>query len=342
MARRPERDGGGRPLIPRAHVTAWRAKAPWPTDAQVEQDLVLCRALVELFCSPVVAEAVAFRGGTALHKLFFDPPGRYSEDIELVQADAGAIGPTLDAVRATLDPWLGEPKRSRGQGRVAMLYRFETTSRPVQRMRLKVEISTREHFAVLGRGRRVFGVESPWFSGRSEGGCRRKRITDLSTGDVFENVRIWRVVFCDGKTASLMPAELWRGQFTVMSVVETGVHILRDGVAVAYDWCWDAGPDGSPVSLPTLARWRTLIRQRLISAAMADLGPQLGLSWSDRLSEATQLENLLDRLSPRVLLTFRARFARACLDQAKSDKRMHADADTPRIRATANRRVTVL
>ena len=25
-------------MIPRAHVTAWRVIAPWPTDAQVEQD----------------------------------------------------------------------------------------------------------------------------------------------------------------------------------------------------------------------------------------------------------------------------------------------------------------
>src|SRR6266851_6794368 len=125
---------------------------------------------------------------------------------------------------------------------------------------------------------------------RESASRRRKRITDLSTGDVFENVLIRRVVFCDGRTASLMPAELWRGQFTVTSVVETGVHILPDGVAAAYDWCWDAGPDGSPVSLPTLARWRTLIRQRLLCAALPALNPQLGWSSSDCLSEASRLE----------------------------------------------------
>jgi len=28
-------------LIPRAQVTAWRAMAPWPSDAQIEQDLIL-------------------------------------------------------------------------------------------------------------------------------------------------------------------------------------------------------------------------------------------------------------------------------------------------------------
>jgi len=100
-----------------------------------------------------------------LHKLFLKQPGRYSEDIDLVQTDQGAIGPVMDSIRATLDPWLGTPKRNQNQGRVTMLYRFETTSRPIQKMRLKVEINTREHFTVLGLSRHRFIVENPWFSG---------------------------------------------------------------------------------------------------------------------------------------------------------------------------------
>ena len=155
-------------MIPRAHVTAWRATAPWPTDAQVEQDLVLSRALVEMFSSADVAQTVAFRGGTALHKIFLRSPGRYSEDIDLVQVDAGAIGPAVDAIRAVLDPWLDEPGRKQGHGRVTLLYRFESTSRPVQQMRLKVEINTREHFSVLGHHRRAFAVDNPWFSGSAD------------------------------------------------------------------------------------------------------------------------------------------------------------------------------
>jgi predicted nucleotidyltransferase component of viral defense system len=154
-------------MIPRAHVTAWRASAPWPTDAQIEQDLVLSRALVEMFSKPAVVESVAFRGGSALHKLFLKKPGRYSEDIDLVQVDEGAIGPTIDSIRGTLDPWLGAPRRNQSQGRVTMLYRFETTSRPVQKMRLKVEINTREHFAAVGLHRHRFIVENPWFSGQA-------------------------------------------------------------------------------------------------------------------------------------------------------------------------------
>lgn len=152
-------------MIPRAHITAWRATAPWPVDAQIEQDLVLSRALVEMFSRDNIAEIVAFRGGSALHKLFLNLPGRYSEDIDLVQIAKGPIGPVIDSIRDTLDPWLGVPRRNQSQGRATMLYRFETTSKPVQNMRLKVEINTREHFSLLGLHHEVFVLENPWFSG---------------------------------------------------------------------------------------------------------------------------------------------------------------------------------
>ena len=55
---------------------------------QVEQDLIICRALCDLFNAPALAE-IAFRGGTAIHKLLFKQPLRYSEDIDLVQTQPG-------------------------------------------------------------------------------------------------------------------------------------------------------------------------------------------------------------------------------------------------------------
>lgn len=36
-------------MIPRANITAWRTVAPWPSNEQVEQDLVLSRALVAMY-----------------------------------------------------------------------------------------------------------------------------------------------------------------------------------------------------------------------------------------------------------------------------------------------------
>ncbi len=155
-------------MIPRAYITAWRATAPWAIDAQVEQDLVISRALVEIFSDPALAAAFAFRGGTALHKLFFQPAARYSEDIDLVQVTAEPIGPALNALRARLDPWLGAPQRRRGEGRVSLAYRFDAEGLPVTRLRLKVEINTREHFAVHGHLRKQVHVDNPWFSGAAD------------------------------------------------------------------------------------------------------------------------------------------------------------------------------
>ncbi len=152
-------------MIPRANITAWRAVAPWPTDAQVEQDLVICRALVELYSRPSIASAMVFRGGTALHKLLLPTPGRYSEDIDLVQVAAGPIGPALDAIREVLDPWLGEPSRKRTEEGATLVYRFASSGLPAQAMRLKVEINTREHGSVRARVHRELRVSNPWFSG---------------------------------------------------------------------------------------------------------------------------------------------------------------------------------
>jgi len=129
---------------------------------------VLSRALVEMFRRPTLAGGAALRGGTALHKLYFDPPARYSEDLDLVQRDAGPIGPLVDEIRLALDPWLGEPKWKVGQGRFTLTYRFETTFQPVVPMRVKVEVHTREHFAACGFRNSTFSVSNPWYSGSAE------------------------------------------------------------------------------------------------------------------------------------------------------------------------------
>jgi predicted nucleotidyltransferase component of viral defense system len=155
-------------VISRAHITAWRAVAPWSTDAQVEQDLILSRALVQIFSESTLSRHLAFRGGTALHKLFLNPPSRYSEDIDLVQVKPGPIGPTLNALRQVLDSWLGPPRRKQSEGRVTLIYRFDSEIAPITPLRLKVEINTREHFAVLGYVPKKFKVKSTWFNGAAE------------------------------------------------------------------------------------------------------------------------------------------------------------------------------
>ncbi|MEO1171850.1 MAG: nucleotidyl transferase AbiEii/AbiGii toxin family protein [Myxococcota bacterium] len=155
-------------MIPKNFINAWRAHAPWPKDAQVEQDLVISRALVEMFRHQDIADRLAFRGGTALYKLHLLPAARYSEDIDLVQIGSEAIGDTLDLVRSVLDPWLGTPKRKLNSGRVNLNYRFDSEDSPPVKMRLKIEINSREHFSELGHTKKSSRVDSRWFSGQAE------------------------------------------------------------------------------------------------------------------------------------------------------------------------------
>ncbi len=154
-------------MIPADFIAEWRAHVRWSTDEQVEQDLVLCRALATIFQDDELASTVALRGGTALHKLHLSPARRYSEDLDLVQLQPGPIGPTIDRLRGKLDDWLGEPKRERGEG-VRLIYRFESELPPVVRLRLKIDTNTREHFAVRGTIKRRVEVDSRWWRSHAD------------------------------------------------------------------------------------------------------------------------------------------------------------------------------
>jgi len=155
-------------VIPRDYITQWREQAPWGEDFQLEQDLVISRALVEIFSNPVLAEMLAFRGGTALYKLYLMPPARYSEDIDLVQIEPGPAGPMMDGLRNALDPWLGEARWKQSQARLTFGYRFQSEDVPSMRLRPTLEINTREHFALLGFKKHSFSVGSRWYSGQAD------------------------------------------------------------------------------------------------------------------------------------------------------------------------------
>lgn len=73
--------------------------------AEVPEDLIICKALVCIFCDEFLASQLAFRGGTALHKLYLQPQPRYSEDIDLVQIHPGPIKPILFRLGEVLE-WM--------------------------------------------------------------------------------------------------------------------------------------------------------------------------------------------------------------------------------------------
>jgi predicted nucleotidyltransferase component of viral defense system len=154
-------------MIPTMNIVAWGNVVPWSEQRQVEQDLIISRALVALFSDHELRQQLRFRGGTALNKLHFAAPLRYSEDIDLVRTGAGPIGPVLDRIRALLEPWLG--RAAFDQSPVAPKLRFRTDAEDgTAPIRLKVEINTREIEAYDPPLSIPFRVENPWFSGASE------------------------------------------------------------------------------------------------------------------------------------------------------------------------------
>lgn len=154
-------------MIPQAFILEWGQQVPWQSNEQVEQDLVICRALVALFSDDWLARRLAFRGGTALHKLYLQPQPRYSEDIDLVQITSEPFGQIADRIKERLS-FLGEPKRSLKAHNFTLQFRFESEFPPVVKLRLKVETNTREHFTVLGTKQLPFELRSSWFEGSCE------------------------------------------------------------------------------------------------------------------------------------------------------------------------------
>lgn len=154
-------------MINKAAILQWRTQAPWNTGEQVEQDLIISRALIAIFSDEFLANQLAFRGGTALHKLYLSPQSRYSEDIDLVQINAGPIKPILSRLGEILDFLPGKVVKQKRYNNT-MLFRMESEIPPVVPIRLKIEINCFEHFNELGLVKVPFSMENSWFSGNCE------------------------------------------------------------------------------------------------------------------------------------------------------------------------------
>lgn len=151
-------------MIPLSAITEWTNSVPWIDMKQVEQDLIICRALVAIYNDEFLSSRLAFRGGTALHKLYMSPQPRYSEDIDMVQIVSEPIKPTIDRLREVLS-FLGILTVKQKRNNNTLVFKIDSTDIPVTVLRLKVEINCREHFSVLGFEKVDFDVSNSWFTG---------------------------------------------------------------------------------------------------------------------------------------------------------------------------------
>lgn len=155
-------------MIPTMNIIAWGNVVPWADQRQVEQDLIISRAIVDVFSDQFLCEQLRFRGGTALNKLHFPSPIRYSEDIDLVRTSTGPIKPIIDRLREQLEPWLGPASFDRSTIAPKLKFRVAAedpaSSAPI---RLKLEINTAETAAFDTPQALLFRVSNPWFIGEA-------------------------------------------------------------------------------------------------------------------------------------------------------------------------------
>ena len=135
-------------MVAEAYIQKWReSSAPWQKSWQVEQDLIISRALVAIFSDEYLHKHLAFRGGTALHKLYMHPAPRYSEDIDLVQIKSEPIKPIMERLNKVID-FFEEPRKTKQGGHgIKALYRFRSQVEN-ERHKLKIEINCKEHQSV--------------------------------------------------------------------------------------------------------------------------------------------------------------------------------------------------
>ena len=262
-------------MIPRDYITEWRAHAPWVQDFQVEQDLVISRALVQIFSHAKLRDALAFRGGTALYKLHLKPAARYSEDIDLVQTRAEAAGATMEALRDVLDPWLGKPQWKQTEGRVTFVYRFSSEDMPAIPLKLKVEINSREHFAVYGFRQVPFKVASRWFEGK----C------DIHSYELDE--------LLGTKMRALYQRKWGRDLFDLATALENSA-VSPGRIVEAFTAYMKH--DGHRV---TRAQYEKNLAEKMRDAAfLADIGPLLaaGFAWDAKKAAASVSSHLIERL----------------------------------------------
>lgn len=153
-------------------VLAHQAQVPWPHLHQVEQDLLLCRAMVAIFNDKFLSGQVAMRGGTVLHKVHLAPAARYSEDIDLVLVgDHRPEAHIEKALNRVLRPLFGKEKSSvwdylkltvRNAARpsriLRVIYKVSSVTAPGRVLTVEVEVNVSERIPLYPLQQLPFSV----------------------------------------------------------------------------------------------------------------------------------------------------------------------------------------
>ncbi len=159
-------------MIPQPFITEWSAHAPWPSESQIEQDLILSRLIIEIASDELLVKELAFRGGTCLHKLHLPRPARYSEDLDYTRtSEEPKIGECLTALRRiAADIGLEERKRrfpSHDSDMACIWFRTNSETDDGE-ISIKIEINVHESTPYRPQLLLPHRVDSRWWSASAD------------------------------------------------------------------------------------------------------------------------------------------------------------------------------
>lgn len=152
-------------MMRRTDITRWGVDHPWQNENQIEQDLLLSMAMVEIANDPLLGDELVLRGGTAFHKLFLPEPYRYSEDLDFVRTTAGGIGDVMKRLTSLGHELSFEVRTKMGEfPKVYWRFAFEDGTPG----KIKLEINTYERSPMMPLARRAHRVDNPFYTGGAE------------------------------------------------------------------------------------------------------------------------------------------------------------------------------
>ncbi len=152
-------------MIRRSDIVQWGVNHPWQNENQIEQDLLLSRAMIEIASDPLLGSELVLRGGTAFHKLFLPEPYRYSEDLDFVRTTGGGIGDVMKRL-TSLGRELGFDVRTKMGMYPKVMWRFEFADGVPGK--IKLEINTFERSPMMELTTCAHSVENPFYTGSAE------------------------------------------------------------------------------------------------------------------------------------------------------------------------------
>ena len=207
-------------------IKAWSAEYPWRYSEMVEQDLIICRAVVSIFSDPFLARELAWKGGTALHKLYLMPQVRYSEDIDLVQINPGPIKPIFMRLGEVLS-WL--PNKSTQQTHYSNKIRFKYLTAAVHRV---AQIPGCEVTAICDISAEALDRNLTWLA---EHGYRAPK--EFGRGG---DADVWKGL-CDSDCCDVVYSATPRALHCAINVygLDHGKHVLQEVPgAFTIEECW--------------------------------------------------------------------------------------------------------